>query len=232
MQLTQLTNRAREIGVLSIAGLMLLLATATEVQGQRRGRRPAYPTLSMEQANAAWTLEAEGVAKDLKLNRKSTAQLVTVYAENRMEYMNTQETNSSSPVPLTRNDMIDLAVINLKKDLNDFLKDDQAKQAAVVMSLFSVEWDFMVDLVSSYKLSNSKKNKAVTSVNTYIIEYTAAQAMANAISDRQAGMAARRDGKATLDTALTGILNDEQLEAWNTATNPSGQGQQFVPIGT
>ena len=76
MSKRRFSNGMMSLGITAIVGLALFMMLATDAAAQRGG---GGPRLTPEKAEAAWTLQAEGVAGDLNLKKKQVTSLVEAY---------------------------------------------------------------------------------------------------------------------------------------------------------
>ena len=209
------------IGVLSIVGLILLLVGATEVSAQFR----MGPQLEPEQAQAAWTLAARGVANELGLSKKVTSQLVDAYKAARESYQKAMQGLSGGGGGFQAfRELAGKERGKLETALKGFLSDKQTAEAIASLGTFNGEWDRMLDVLADFKLNDKNLFKALTLISTYVVDYSKAVSAAMASQDFQSIRTARETHKGTLDSGMAGILSKEQLATWNEATAPRRRG--------
>ncbi len=210
------------VGVLSIVGFIFLLGGATEVSAQFRGG----PQLTLEKAQAAWTLAARGVANELSLSKKVTSQLVDAYKAARESYQKAMEELRGTGGRGFEGfrELAGKERGKLETALKGFLSDKQAAEAIASLGTFNGEWDRMLDVIAGFKLNDKKLFPALALISTYVVDYSKAANTAMANQDWQSIRTARETHKATLDSGLAGILSKEQLATWNEATAPRRRG--------
>ena len=210
------------IGVLSIVGLIFLLGGATEVSAQfRQG-----PQLEPEQAQAAWTLAARGVANELGLSKEATTKLMDAYKTARESYQKAMEELRGTGGGGFEGSQ-DLAVRErgkLETTLKGFLNDKQAAEAIASLGTFNGEWDRFLDVIAGFKLNDKNLFTALALVRTYVVDYDKARRSATASQDRASMRTARETHKAALDGGLSKIFTPSQLITWNQATAPRMRG--------
>lgn len=210
------------IGVLSIVGLIFMFGnpTAVEAQAGRGG-----PQLELEKARAAWTLAAQGVAKELGLNNKATSQLIDAYTAARGSHRKALEGLSGGREGFQASrELTDKERDKLETVLKGFLSDEQAGKALASLGAFSGEWDRMLDVLAGFKLGDEPLYKALPLISTYVIDYDQARSKAIANQDWQSMRSARQGLKEKLDAGLAEIFSQEQLATWKEATAPRRRG--------
>lgn len=209
------------VGVLSIVGLIFLLGGATEATAQfRRG-----PQLDPEKAQAAWTLAARGVARDLKLTKQVTSKIIDAYKAARESYQKAMQGLSGGGGGFQAfRDLAEKERGKLETALKGFLSDKQAAEAIESLGTFNGEWDRFLDVIAGFKLDDKKLFTALALVRTYVVDYDKARRSAMGSQDRQSMRTARATHKAALDGGLSKILTPSQLITWNQATAPRRRG--------
>ena len=218
------------IGVLSIVGLILLLGSATEVSAQFR----MGPQLEPEQAQAAWTLAARGVANELGLSKEATSKLIDAYKAARESYQKVmqgmmrgggmgggggmQGMMGGGGGRGAFQGLIATEQGKLEKALKGFLSDKQAAKAMESLGTFSSESDRFLDVLAGFNLDEENLYKALTLVCTFVVESSKAMSAAMANQDFQSMRTVRQTHKAALDGGLSKILTTSQLIAWYRAT--------------
>ena len=209
------------IGVLSIVGLILLLWGATEVSAQFR----MGPQLEPEQAQAAWTLAARGVANELGLSKEAASKLIDAYKAARESSQKVmQGMMGGGGGRGARQGLIATEQGKLEKALKGFLSDEQVAKAMESLGTFSSEWDRFLDVLAGFNLDEENLYKALALVCTYVVESSKAMSAAMANQDFQSMRTARQTHKAALDGGLSKILTPSQLITWNQATAPRMRG--------
>ena len=209
--------------VLAAAFVMVGLGDAT---AQFRGG----PQLAPEKLDAAWSVEAGGVAKELGLDQDATDKLIAAYKEARTSHGKAMEELRSSAGGDRMAMMQGFAEVNdselqkLQTAITGFLSEDQTQKAIATLGSFNGQWDSMVDTLTGFGLDGDKLHAALGHVSVYIVAVTKATAEARANFDFQSLRGARQELKSTLDTALTPSLTEEQMTKWSEATARRGRG--------
>lgn len=211
----------RGVGIFSLVSLILLFGNPTTVTAQR-GR--GGPQLEPEQAEAAWTLAARGVAKDLRLDDEGTAQLVDAYTTARASHRRSVELQYGAGDFQVYREIAEEERAKLETALNDFLKTRNVGKAMASLGTLSGEWDSMLHTLAGFDLGDKKLFKALPLLTKYVIDFDKARSKAIADQDFQSIRGARAKLKAKLDSRLAKILSKEQLTTWNETTAPRGPG--------
>jgi hypothetical protein len=211
------------IALIAVAVVFGLGAVAANAQG------PGGPQLSSEDREAAWELQAKGVAKDLGLADDAAAKLVDAYKTARRSHQEAlaglagggggalgggggaerfqafQKLNEEHRA-------------KLKEALSGVLNEEQAGRALASLGTFSRQWDRLVDTLAGYGLDGEKQAKGLSLIAAYVVEADAAMAKAREGGDFQAIRTAAQGLKDKLDTSMADVLSAEQLAQWKTAT--------------
>lgn len=173
-------------------------------------------------ATAIWRLQAETVAKELKLTNEQTEKLVEAYVESR-ERRRTVLNNIPKPsedkdTKRSARDKIDAEQQEaLKKSLAGFLSDQQIESALLPLGSFNARWDSYVETIRQFELPEQKQNAALHLIYEYISNYVKARNAAKSQGARFSSVTAR-ELKSTLDAGVAKLLSDEQLAKWNKET--------------
>lgn len=224
------------VGVLVVAVILVSLP----VHAQRGGGRG--PRLSGEQSKAAWAVEAKYVAGTLSLSEEVSGKLAGAYeaahtsfgaamAKKREEMQNSGDDRSARWAAYRKAQQETTAAERekLKKALSEFLKEEQTIKAMEKLGIFSMRLDSMVHTLAGFTLGE-KEAKALEKVYAYAL----GEAKLFEGSSGQQGNSEELRGKMEtlkkdLDAALAGILSEEQLGQWKTATARPSRGGRGTP---
>lgn len=195
-----------------------------EGQGERgRGGRPAR--LTKEQSQAAWSLEAAGVAESLKLDSKQTDALARAYIDARnshaaaieaaRENMRNNPPEEGGP-QAGRQRMQDL----MKSERGKFekaigeagLTEAQKQQVMATLGSFNPQWDQMVTTLKGMNLDAAKMSAAQTAVREHVAATVKArESMGGPDADREAMRTAMQDARKKMMDSLKKVLSEEQM---------------------
>ncbi len=216
-------SRTLVFGVALLA-VVVFAAAIAEAQGGGRG---GGPRLSPEQLDAAWTLEAQGVSKDIGLNDGDTAKVVAAYKTSRTSHQKAMDdlTATGERGPGMFQQMQDIAIAERAKlaaELETAIGKEKADKAVAVLGTYGRGWDRLVDTLASFKLEPAKQSAGLTKIAEHIVEVDKAQQDAFASFDMEGLRAASQESKSRLDAAMADILSAEQLTVWNERTARGG----------
>lgn len=219
--------RVLKVGVALIAGAVCLAAIGASAQGPRGGGGGRQ--LPPERRDAVWTLEAEGVSKDIGLNAADTAKVVAAYKTSRESHGKATEelmaTAERGPGMMQQmQEIADTERGKLAAELEAAIGKDNATKAVAVLGTYQRDWDRLVDALASFSLDAEKQSKGLTKIAEHIVEVDKAQQDAFASFDMDGFRAAAQESKARLDAAMAEILSAEQLATWNEQTARRGRG--------
>ena len=151
----------------------MMLATDAAAQ---RGR--AGPRLAPEKAEAAWKLEAEGVAGDLDLKKKQVTSLVEAYvaARKSQEEARTELRNEGGGGGEGRGRFQAFEDLNKKESeklgaaLKASLKEEQTTKAIVSLGAFDRTWDRYVHSLATFELKGKNLDAALGSIQAFCVE--------------------------------------------------------------
>lgn len=192
-----------------IVALFLLYSGANSFAQQRTA-------LSPEKQEAAQKMEAQYVAKNLKLSDENTSKLVTAYMKARKSLTDAREALRSEGTRdfQASRDLSDKESKKLEGEIGKFLDEKQVKQAMESLGTFNTSWDRMVDALAGYKLEEKQLNKALDKVHAYVIDSTKLMQEARESGSFREMRPKFQELRDKLDKAMEGILSAEQLEQW------------------
>ncbi len=247
-------KRISLIGVLSVAGLVFLLAGLSEVSAQFMGQGTQ---LEPEQTEAARTLAARGVAHDLALSEENASKLIDAYKAARESYDAARAEMIGSAMGgggmmgggmagggmmgggMAGGGMmgggmaggLNLEFVTAEQDkleeaLTDFLSADQVSKALESLGTFSSNWDNQLNVIAGFDLDDETLFKALALINTYVVDSEKAIEAAMTNQDFHTMISAMQTHKAALDGALADILSSYQFVMWisKTITRTRGAG--------
>ncbi len=200
--------------VLAVAAAFSLCAIA---QG------PGASRLADADREAAWTLQAKGVAASLELTMDEAVKLNEVYSASRtsLEAAVEKLADSGERGPgrfEAYRKAADEERAKLKTALAEFLPPEAAEKATATLGTFSRQWDRMAHTLAGFGLDDEKLNMALELVAGYVVESDAAMREAFAQQDWQSVRTKVQESKSSLDTALAEVLSEEQLATWKETT--------------
>jgi hypothetical protein len=185
------------------------------------------PQLADADREAAWALQAKGVAASLGLEDENATKLADAYSASRKSLQEAIEKlpdtggGGAGRFEAYRK-VADEQRAQLQTALAGFLTAEQADKAAATLGTFSRQWDRMVHTLAGFNLEEEKLNKALDLVAGYVTESDTAMRGVTAQGDWQTARTKIQDLKAGLDTALADVLAEDQLATWKEATTYRG----------
>ncbi len=179
--------------------------------------------LTPEQAEAAWKLEATGVARRLGVEEAKTADVVKAYVEARKSHDAASEKlreerragggggGRGAEFLTAMQDLAAAERAKLEKSLAAVLSADQASKAAASLGTFHRPWDQMVHIISGFGLDTQKQQQALNAIEEYVVAQTGMMSQRGPDADREAIAAASREARNQLSDELKGILTEEQF---------------------
>lgn len=184
------------------------------------------PQLADADREAAWALQAKGVAASLGLEEENATKLADAYNASRKSLQEAIEklpdTGGGAGRFEAYRKVADEQRAELQTALAGFLTAEQAEKAAATLGTFSRQWDRMVHTLAGFNLEEEKLNKALDLVAGYVAESDTAMRGVTAQGDWQAARTKIQEMKAGLDTALAEVLAEDQLATWKEATTYRG----------
>jgi hypothetical protein len=213
-------------GVFGLFVAVLTLSFTCSVMAQRGGGGQG---LSPEKRDAAWSIEAGGVADGLKLSAEKAAKLTAAYKAARTSQgaamQELRATAERGPGMFQEMQALNEAELSkLKKSLEGDLSADEITGALASLGTFSAQWDRLVDVFASFGLTGDKSSKGLALINKYVVDSDKARAEAMANMDFQSMRGAMQTLKGELDTAIGGVVSAEQLTEWKEKTAQRGRG--------
>jgi hypothetical protein len=184
------------------------------------------PQLADADRDAAWVLQAKGVASSLGLEGENATKLADAYTASRKSLLEAIEklpdTGGGQGRFEAYRKVADEERGKLKTALAGFLTAEQADKAVASLGTYSRQWDRMVHTLAGFNLEEEKLNKALDLVAGYVAESDAAMRGVTAQGDWQALRTKAQELKSGLDTALGDVLAEDQLASWKEATTFRG----------
>ena len=205
----------RRVCLWMMAGLFLLCSGANSFAQQRGG-------LSPEKQQAAQKIQAQYVAKKLKLSDDNTSKLVAAYLKARKSLTDARQALARGDFQAYR-DLSDKEREKLEGELGKFLKEKQVKKAMESLGTLNTSWDRMVDALAGFKLEEKQLNKALDKVNAYVIDSAKLMQEARESGSFQEIRPKYQELREKLNKAMEGILSEEQLEQWKQVTARRGR---------
>ncbi len=199
----------RQVCFWMMVGLFLFYSGANSFAQQRTA-------LSPEKQEAAQKMEAQYVAKQLKLSDENTSKLVAAYLKARKSLTDARQAlraEGTRDFQASR-DLQDKESKKLEGELGKFLDEKQVKKAMESLGTFNTSWDRMVDALAGFKLEEKNLDKALDKVNAYVIDSTKLMQEARESGSFQEMRPKFQELRDKLDKAMEGILSKEQLEQW------------------
>jgi peroxiredoxin len=208
-------------------GLLVLASPAWAQEGRpgREGRMPRMQQLSPEKVKAAWTWEAQGVARELQLGADETAKLVEAYVAGRqkLDERLTALRAERGDGERRRRWRADPEVIEkyravLQSQLSGFLSDKQLEEAARSLGVYSPQWDRMVDAVAGLDLEEDQTYAALVPIRLYVVQLAGAREL----GDRQAMRGLMMEAREGLYDDLEKVLSEQQMAQFQDARGRRG----------
>ncbi len=211
----------RSLTVASVLAVAATFPLFAEAQGVGASR------LSDADREAAWTLQAKGVAASLDLTMDEAVKLSEVYSASRSSLEASVEklADSGERGPgrfEAYRKAADEERAKLKTELAEFLSPEAAEKATATLGTFSRQWDRMAHTIAGFGLEEEKRNKALELVAGYVVESDAAMREAFAQQDWQSVRTKVQESKSTLDSSLAEVMTEDQLASWKEATTYRG----------
>jgi hypothetical protein len=194
---------------LLIAALFFVCSAASSFAQQRA-------ELSPQKQEAAQTLEAQLVAKQLQLSDDNTSKIVHLYLKARKSLADARQALRSQGTTgfEAYRDLSDKEGKKFEADMAKFLNEKQVKKAMESLGTFNTTWDRMVDALAGFKLEQKALDKALDKVHDYIVESAKLMQQARASGSFQEMRPKFQELRDKLDKAMESILSKEQLEQW------------------
>jgi hypothetical protein len=158
-----------------MSAAVFLAGAGAGAQGRGGG-----PQLSPEKLNAAWTLEAQGVSKDIGLSEADANKVVAAYKTSReshgkamQELMSTGERGPGMFQQMQ--EIADTERSTLAKGLETEIGKANADKAVAVLGTYNRQWDRFVDTLAGFGLESDKQFKGLSLIATYVVAASKAQ---------------------------------------------------------
>lgn len=197
-----------------LGGLMCLEASAQRGGGNR---------LSPEKAQAAWSAQSGGIAHEAGLSSSNAEKLASAYAASR-ESQGTAIQELFSSGQRGPGMFQEMQGINekerkaLAEALGEFLSDSEAGKVMVPLGTFSRDWDRLMSALLDLEVEDDASEKVYPMISAYVVKSDEARAEAMASMDFQSMRETSRVLREELDGQVSGVLSEEQMTAWKSAT--------------
>lgn len=198
------------------SSLILLLLIMVSYSGMAQKSKS-----KKDSKDVIWVMQAEGLATSFGLGKSETASLVNAYVAMRQEVNENNNAVDKKEKPeayaenAAKNEAIGYTKIG--KEINKILKDDQAKEAALLLGSFNSRWDSYTKNLLDLKLQDETQKVASKLLAEYMKSYLKERQLAEAAGERFSGRKAS-ELKSNLDASLAEYLTTDQMAEWNTAT--------------
>jgi uncharacterized lipoprotein len=177
--------------------------------------------------DAAWALEAKGVAKDIGLSDADTGKVVAAYKASRDRHASAMQemmsTGERGPGMFQQmRGIADTERGKLAEELESAIGKENADKAVKVLGTYNRQWDRLVGVLSGFGLEADKEYQGLSLIAKYVVDASAAQEEAFATMDIEGMRSAMQELKATLDSAMGDVLSAEQLATWKEQTAGRG----------
>ncbi len=200
---------------------MGLMAFAVAMADAQRGT--GGPRMSQEDREAAWTLEAKGVAHDIGASGEESGKIVTAYIAARASHgaaMREARENSGGG----RGNFQAYRAITTKerdtlsKALAEIVSTEKAAAATESLGTFNNQWDRMASAVAAFGLAEEKQNACLTMIAKHVVTSDKVRREAFANQDFQSFRVTSQEQKSALDEQMAAQLSEEQLATWKERT--------------
>lgn len=219
-------NATRRILALML-GCTLLIMSHAVAQKSSQQTKPAKENL-----DAVWTLQAQCVAEQLGLTKDQTASLATAYCTARTHHRQSLE---ALPEETEKDNARAAQQAVVVKDQADFLgalkgtlSDDIRAKLTNTLGSFNTRWDGYTATLQKLNLNPNALRSAMGYLIAYVSDYETASKESMKAFNRRPNS---RAFKEKLDAQLAGVLNADQLKAWNEATARTGSRQKPADPG-
>lgn len=224
------------IGIVTCAALcMTAVAQDTPPTDSDSGRRGMQggrqmPQLPPEKAKAAWQTQSARVATLLGVDKDNAAKLEAAYIAARESYIKEMRAAREDARSRVRGQDRDTAIAEeirvmqetrdaerakLEAMLKKFLAKEQVDKALPLLGAFDVQWDFIVDGLTTMQLEAGKQSQAMNHVDKYVLAMNDARATTDREAMRQKSVDARRQ----LNESMQALLTPAEMEEFQKAVN-------------
>ena len=214
----------------ALLAMGLMVFTAATADAQQRGGGRGGPQLSQEDREAAWTLEANGVAHDIGASDEEAAKIVTAYTAARTSQGAAMREARQSGAGGGFGNFQAIREITakereaLQKALGEIVSADKAATATESLGTFNRQWDMMANTLAAFSLAEEKQNACLTMIAKYVVSSDKARSEAIANQDFQSIRTISQEQKSALDALIANQLSEDQLATWKEKTAPRGFG--------
>lgn len=209
------------------AATIVAWSSSAFAQGGRGGGMQLDPA----RAEAVWTLEAKYVAKDLELSEENAAKLKDAFIASRkslqeaaVNLMEERRASGERGGFEAFQALSDAESASLKKNLAEFLSEEQAGKASASLGTFNWQGDRLVDVLSGLKLDEDKEMKALGLISAYAQEVSALRPAGGDRASWEGMREKMQPAREKLDAALAEVLSAEEAAKWKEQTAPRGGG--------
>lgn len=210
--------RIRYLAVFSslfvLGGLMYSDASAQGPGGNR---------LSPEKAQAAWSAQASGIASEAGLSSSNAEKLASAYASSR-ESQGTALRELFSSGQRAPGMFQEMQTLNekerkaLAEALGEFLSDGEVGKVIALLGTFSRNWDRLISGLLGLELEDGVGEKVYPMISAYVVKSDKARSEAMASGNFQGIRESSRVLRQELNGQVSGVLSEEQMAAWKSAT--------------
>jgi Spy/CpxP family protein refolding chaperone len=176
-----------------------------------------------------WTLQAQGVAADLKLDDAQTQKLTDAYVAGRTSYQDAANQGRDGDRRTRFEAMLKVANAErakLRTALAEFLSAEQVDQVMKPLGSFNRQYDRLTAVLADFKLDAEKQQQALVLINAYAADAGSLRENTSSTPDWQGMRAKMEASKATLDAAMVDVLSESQLATWKEETAWRGRGER------
>ena len=165
-----------------------------------------------------WETQAMSVAADMGIANEQTEKLINTYVAARLDLQTSVKelpgTENKEENEAAKDELYAAYRANITKSLKEFLSEEQASDAAIVLGSLNSRWDRYVKFLMGCNLDADKMKPALKAVNSYISGYQKARNEADASGGRISSVVSK-ELKKNLDDNLQLILSEQQVAEWN-----------------
>jgi len=211
-----------------VIGVALLTLSVTGTVAAQRGGGDGRG-MTAEKRDAAWTLEATGVAAQHELSSEKTTKLIEAYKNARKTQGQATQIlrQSGQRGPGMFQEMLALNESERSKfraALKDTLSEEEIDKTLASLGTFNNQWDRLVDAFASFGLDDTEQQKGLNLITQYVVDSDKARTEALEAMDFQSLRGSMQTLKEGLDTAMTEIISAEQIADWKEKTAQRGRG--------
>jgi len=224
--------RVESAGMLNKGGWMAwtaMIAMACLVCVDAMAQRGGGIQISQEKLDEIWRAQADGIGREIKLDKEKIAKVVAAYKASReAQAKEVQELFAGGQRgPGMFQEMREINETEsgiLKDNLMKFLSEKDSDTAVASLGSYNRQWDRLVSTILGFELEDAKQKKALELIAGYVVESNKARDEAIASGDFQSIRTASEELKGMLDMSIASLLSKEQVETWKTATERRRRG--------